>query len=265
MAKPKLLLIGCGKMGGALLERIAANAQTTVIEPAKPAARLASLPDVTWLTSPGQIDAQFTPDIVIIAIKPQHMAEVLPAYGKFRHSVFLSIAAGQTLARLTALLGGDDYSIVRAMPNLPASIGQGIAVMVANKNVTSAQRALCDQGLKAVGAVAWIEDENLLDAVTALSGSGPAYVFALVEAMAQAGEILGLPPALAAQLARQTVIGSGGLLAQSPDSAAELRASVTSPGGTTEAALKNLLAANGLPELMLKAMQAAAKRSKELS
>jgi pyrroline-5-carboxylate reductase len=265
MSLVNLLLIGGGKMGGALLQRVAAEAQSCVVDPALPPEHLKSLPGVTWLPAPDKIDAQFKPDIVIIAIKPQHVAEVLPSYSRFRDSVFLSIAAGQTLNRVEMALGSSNYAVARAMPNLPASIGQGAAVAVANKNVNPAQRALCDKILKAVGTVEWVQDEDLLDAVTALSGSGPAYVFALTEALAKGGEALGLPQALAAKLARQTVIGSGGLLAETNTSATDLRVAVTSPAGTTEAALKILLAPGSLPELMLKAMQAAAKRAKELS
>jgi len=249
-------------MGAALLTRVAAEADTCVIDPAKPA----HLPSaVKWHSTPAEINSQFTPDIIVIAVKPQHMANALPVYGKYQNSVFLSIAAGQTLARLSSLLGGGHYAIVRAMPNLPASIGQGISVAVANHSAKAPQRALCETILKSVGLMAWTDSENLLDAVTALSGSGPAYVFALTEAMAKAGEALGLPPELAVQLARQTVVGSGALLAQSKESVADLRVAVTSPGGTTEAALKQLLTQNGLPDLMLKTMQAAAKRAKELS
>jgi pyrroline-5-carboxylate reductase len=138
-----------------------------------------------------------------------------------------------------------------------------MSVATANKNVSSAQRAMCDALLTSVGKTAWVEDESLIDAVTALSGSGPAYVFALCEAMAMAGKALGLTQAMAEQLARQTIIGSGALLAQSADSAESLRKNVTSPGGTTEAALKTLLPA--LPDIMVHAMQAAAQRAKELS
>jgi pyrroline-5-carboxylate reductase len=264
--KPTLLLVGCGKMGGALLERVAPMVAACVVDPVPAPARLKSLPGITGLTAPTAIPSSFAPAIVVVAIKPQHMAETLPPYAKFRDSVFLSIAAGQTIASLASLLGGKDYAIVRAMPNLPASIGQGISVAVANKNVNADQRALCDRFLKAVGEAAWIEDENLLDAVTALSGSGPAYFFAMAEAMAKAGEALGLPPDLAAQLARQTLVGSGALLAAQPDAGvAALRRAVTSPGGTTEAALECLLAPDGLSGLMLKAMKAAAQRAKELS
>jgi len=265
MTGHNLLLVGCGKMGGALLQGVAAKATACVVDPAPPPQHLISLPGMTWISGPEKLDPGFKPDIVILAVKPQLMASVLPAYAKFRDSLFLSIAAGQTIAHLEALLGGANFVIIRAMPNLPASIGAGMTVAVANKNVSAAQRTLADTLLTAVGAVAWVENETWLDAVTALSGSGPAYVFALVEAMAQAGEALGLPKALAMQLARQTAIGSGTLLAQSKESVEALRAAVTSPGGTTEAALKLLLAGDGLQDVMLKAIKAAAQRSEELS
>ena len=262
------LLIGSGKMGGAMLRAWQRQGpiSITVIDPASPSPDLANIPGVTWLATPDRIPTSFQPEAIILAIKPQQMASTLPLYARFKSSVFLSIAAGQTLAHITKLLGGDKYAIVRSMPNLPASIGAGVTVAVANQNVTPAQHALCKKLLRAVGDVIWTEDESLLNAVTALSGSGPAYVFALVEAMTAAGEKLGLPAAFAAQLARQTIIGSGALLAQSSESADYLRQSVTSPGGTTEAALKHLLAANcGLPNLMERAMHAATARAKELA
>jgi pyrroline-5-carboxylate reductase len=178
--------------------------------------------------------------------------------------VFLSIAAGITIRRLQELLGSGQ-AVIRAMPNLPASIGKGISVAITNKQISAGQRTLADRLLKTIGETAWVEDEKLIDAVTALSGSGPAYVFALCEAMAKAGESLGLPKDLAARLARTTVIGSGTLLEQSSETAEALRRAVTSPGGTTEAALKHLLAAGGLQDLMLKAMTTAAERAKDLA
>lgn len=247
-------------MGGALLQRVATLGRAYVVDPAPAPAQLKSL--ATWLPAPDKLEKDFKPDIVILTVKPQHMAEALPAYARFKSSVFLSIAAGQSIKRLGELLGGDNFAIARAMPNLPASVGAGATVASANKNVTAAQRALCDKILGAVGSVHWVEDENLLDAVTALSGSGPAYFFALAEAMTKAGVALGLPKELATQLARQTLIGSGALLAQSPETLEALRAAVTSPGGTTEAALKHL---GRLDELLLKAIKAAAARAKELS
>jgi pyrroline-5-carboxylate reductase len=264
-ASPKLLLVGCGQMGGALLKGIAGQAETCVVDPAAPHHTLEALPNVSWLTALDKIDPAFDPDIIILAIKPQYMASVLPDYARYTRSVFLSIAAGTPIGVIETLLKNQNHAVVRSMPNLPASIGQGMSVAVANKNVSPAQRMLCDRFLKAVGSVAWVDDEDQLDAVTALSGSGPAYVFALCESMAKSGEALGLSAALAQQLARQTVIGSGALLVQSSETAEALRRSVTSPGGTTEAALKSLLAEDGLPSLMLKAMRAAMQRAKELA
>jgi pyrroline-5-carboxylate reductase len=171
--------------------------------------------------------------------------------------------AGRTLAFLADALPG--AALVRAMPNTPAAIGRGITVAVANAGVSDAQRALVDALLSAVGAVEWVADEALMDAVTALSGSGPAYVFLLAETMAQAGVAAGLPPALAATLARATVAGAGELLHRSPLDAATLRQNVTSPGGTTAAALDVLMAKDGLAPLMRRAIAAATARSRELA
>lgn len=266
--KLNLLLVGCGKMGGALLNgwRREHDLRVAVVDPAPKPDDFAESDDARWLDSADAIDPNFAPSAVVIAVKPQHMATTLPAYARYRQSVFLSIAAGVTLNRLNELLGNTGHAIVRAMPNLPACIGQGVSAAVANSAVTREQRALCDTLLRAAGDVAWLTADGMMDAVTALSGSGPAYLFALTESMAAAGENLGLSPELALRLARQTVIGSGALLAQSPESPSALRQAVTSKGGTTEAALKHLLAEDsGLPSLMLQAMQAAAKRSAELA
>lgn len=259
----KLLLVGCGKMGSAILCGVAPSTEhIVVVEPNG----VDDVPlNVTLVSSAEEIPPSFDPDAVIVAVKPQVIPKVLPAYARFKSSVFLSIAAGQTLLRLSEVLGNPAQSIVRAMPNLPASIGKGMTVAVANKSVTSLQLALCEKILRTAGEVAWVDDEALIDPVTAVSGSGPAYIFALVEAMARAGERLGLSAELASKLARQTIIGSGALLAQSEQSATALRQAVTSPGGTTEAALKILLAEKALPDLMLDAMQAASARAKELS
>lgn len=268
VAAARILFIGCGKMGGALLKgAVKGNASTAicVVDPAPPQSDLKTIANVSWISSPDAIEPAFKPDVVIVAVKPQQIEKALPPYGRFGESVFLSIAAGVTIERLEALLKGP-HAIVRSMPNLPASIGQGISCAVANRHSSPAQQTLCDTFLKAGGETVWVDDENLLDTVTALSANGPAYVFALCETMAQAGEKLGLPADTAMKLARQTVIGSAALLAQSPESASALRAAVTSPGGTTEAALKYLLATpDGLPGLMLKAMTAGTQRARELS
>jgi pyrroline-5-carboxylate reductase len=174
----------------------------------------------------------------------------------------VSIMAGTPVAVLEAVCGG---MVVRAMPNTPAAIGRGITVAVANARVSPAQRELVHALLSAVGAVEWVSDEALMDAVTALSGSGPAYVFLLAEAMAKAGTAAGLPPALAATLARATVAGAGELLYRSPLEAATLRQNVTSPGGTTAAALDVLMANDAMEPLMTKAIAAATRRSRELA
>jgi pyrroline-5-carboxylate reductase len=260
----RLLLIGCGKMGNALLQRAAAvTSATIVIDPARSDKQ--GMSNVTRVASSEAVDRAFKPDIVVIAIKPQVVATILPVYARFKKSAFLSIAAGITIDRIASLLGGGDIAIVRAMPNLAASVGESVTVAVANRFVKPRQNRMCQKLLTTIGTIAWIHDELWMDAVTALSGSGPAYVWALCEAMTKAGETLGLAPDIAEHLARQTIIGSGALLAQSNDSVETLRKSVTSPGGTTEAALRILLSPDGLPYLIQKAMQAATQRAKELS
>ena len=247
------LLVGCGRMGTALLKGWA-RSNVVVIDPSAPGA----LPD---LDAAGDI----APELIVLAVKPQVLPQIAPLYARFaKEATFLSIAAGKPLAALADWLG-HQAALVRAMPNTPAAIGKGISVATANRHVTDRGRALAHQALMAGGQVEWVEDEGLLDAVTALSGSGPAYVFHLVEALAQAGQHLGLPAELAMKLARQTVIGSGHLLEQSPETAAALREAVTSPGGTTAAALEVLMGDNGLKELMLAALVAAARRSRELA
>jgi pyrroline-5-carboxylate reductase len=176
----------------------------------------------------------------------------------------LSIIAGRTIGGIQALLGGS-AAIVRAMPNTPAAVRQGITVATPSPSVTAGQRALCGALLNAIGLVEWVEQEALLDPVTAVSGSGPAYVFLLAELMEQAAIEQGIAPELARVLARQTVAGSGALLAASSESAAELRKAVTSPAGTTEAALKVLMAADALPKAFSEAIAAATRRSRELA
>ena len=191
----------------------------------------------------GAIPAGFAPAAVVFAVKPQNAAETLPLYRRFAgKAVFLSIMAGRTIGGIRALLG-DAAAIVRAMPNTPAAVRQGVTVACPGPGVDAPQRALCERLLQAIGVVAWVEDEGLLDPVTAVSGSGPAYVFLLAELMEQAAIEQGIPADLARLLARQTVSGSGALLAASAEDAAELRRAVTSPGGTTERALAVLMAA----------------------
>ena len=251
-----ILLAGAGKMGSALLEGWLAlglaPGNLTIIEPAP-----ASRPRVVG--TPQQVAA------AVVAVKPQVASEVMPVLAPLigANTAVVSIMAGRTLRFLEAAL--PHAALIRAMPNTPAAIGRGITVAVANPRVSREQRALVDTLLSAVGAVEWVADEALMDAVTALSGSGPAYVFLLAEAMARAGVAAGLPPALADKLARATVAGSGELLHRSPLDAATLRQHVTSPGGTTAAALDVLMAKDGLDPLMIRAIAAATKRSRDLA
>jgi pyrroline-5-carboxylate reductase len=262
-----ILLVGAGKMGSAMLDGWLALGlsprSVAVLEPQP-------TPEVTALAARGlrlnpSAEAAGEVAAVVVAIKPQVAPEVMPALAPFvgAATVVVSIMAGRTLKFLAEALPG--AALVRAMPNTPAAIGRGITVAVGNARVSDAQRALVDALLSAVGAVEWVADEALMDAVTALSGSGPAYVFLLAETMAQAGVAAGLPPALAATLARATVAGAGELLHRSPLDAATLRQNVTSPGGTTAAALDVLMAKDGLAPLMRRAIAAATARSRELA
>jgi pyrroline-5-carboxylate reductase len=205
-------------------------------------------------------------DVVVLAVKPSQLGAALTDLAPLARgaAVFLSIAAGKTISQLAAGLGAG-AAIVRAMPNTPAAIGQGITALVANAAATPPQRELCEQLLAAVGATVWLEDERDMDAVTALSGSGPAYVFLLIECLEGAGVEAGLAPDLARRLALATVAGAGAYAAAAAEPAAELRRRVTSPGGTTQAALDVLGAEHGLAELIARAVRAAAKRSRELS
>ncbi len=267
----KLLLIGCGKMGGALLagwlDQGTKASDITVVEPnPELAATLAGKHGVLVVSDARDLPVGYAPNVTVLAVKPQVMNQVLSPYQNLVGvgTVFLSIAAGRTIASFEALLGAD-AAIVRAMPNTPAAVGRGISVGCANANVSDGQRDVCDQLLKAVGAVEWVDEERHLDAVTAVSGSGPAYIFLLAEAMSHAGRMVGLPPELSEKLARATVAGAGELLYQSTQPASTLRENVTSPGGTTAAALDVLMGPDGLNELMAKAIDAATRRSKELA
>jgi len=266
-----LLLAGAGNMGSALLagwlQEGLAPAQIIVQDPGPPP-RASELLTKHGLVARAAITSLPEPPAVIVtAVKPQVMDEVLPHLAKLagKATVVLSIAAGRTIAGFEKHLP-KGTAVVRSMPNTPAAIGRGITVGVPNAHVTPAQRAACDALLRAVGEVAWVDDEGLIDAVTAVSGSGPAYVFYLVECLADAAVKAGLAPALAQQLARATVAGSGELLRRSDLGADVLRQNVTSPGGTTYAALQVLMAEKGgLPDLMRKAVAAATRRSRELA
>jgi pyrroline-5-carboxylate reductase len=253
-------------MGSAMLAgwRERGLSPSFAVDPSPDAARNSGA-DLTVVDALAAVPADFAPAAVILAVKPQSAAEALPAYAKFAGSaVFLSIMAGRTIAGIAALLGGS-AAIVRAMPNTPAAVRQGITVVTPNLLVTPGQRQLCEDLSRAIGLVEWVDQEGLLDPVTAVSGSGPAYVFLLAELMEQAAIEQGISPELARVLARQTVAGSGALLAASSESAAELRKAVTSPAGTTEAALKVLMAADAMPKALSEAIAAATRRSRELA
>jgi pyrroline-5-carboxylate reductase len=260
-----LVLVGAGKMGGAMLDGWLAlgldPAKVAIREP-QPAADIAALKDRGVRINPAAASVGDA-SVIVIAVKPQVAADVVPPLKALLRSgtVAVSVMAGKTLAFLQGALGNG--AIVRSIPNTPAAIGRGITVAVPNAKVTERQRGLADALLGSVGTVEWVDDEGLIDAATAVSGSGPAYVFLLAESLARAGAAAGLPADLAARLARATVAGAGELLHRSPLDAATLRQNVTSPGGTTAAALGVLM--DGLDPLMEKAVAAATKRSRELA
>jgi len=221
-------------------------------------------PTSTKIKSFKDIPAGFKPQVVIFAVKPQALAETVQDYKAYAGALFLSVAAGKPIAFFEKHLGAG-AKIVRSMPNTPAAVGKAITVAVANKNVSGAEKEQAARLLGAIGAVVWVEKESLLNPVTALSGSGPAYVFLLIETLTKAGIHIGLEAEMAEKLARHTVIGSAALAEADPSPAAQLRQNVTSPGGTTEAALKTLMAHPGIQELFDRALKAAAKRAEELS
>ncbi len=261
-----LLLVGAGKMGGAMLDgwiaRGLAPKRIAVIEPQAGKAVKALARRGLTLNPKKAVSA----DAVVVAVKPQTAPAAVPPLKAYigTRTLVLSIMAGRTLAFLQDKLPPGS-AIVRAMPNTPAAIGRGITVAVANGKVSARQRKLASALLAAIGKVEWVSEEGLLDAVTALSGSGPAYIFLLAEAMTKAGIAAGLPADLAGRLARETVAGSGELLHRAELDAATLRQNVTSPGGTTAAALEVLMGPGGFDELLTKAIAAATRRSRELA
>ena len=264
---PPILLVGCGKMGGAMLSGWLKRglAPSVVVEPH--AAALAGFAgQVTGVADAAAIDPAFRPAAVVLAIKPQEAAAALPAFARFvgPETVFISIMAGRAISGMRGLLG-EGARVIRAMPNTPAAIGQGFTVACPGPGVSEAQRALADALLAAVGEVAWVAEEGLIDPVTAVSGGGPAYVFLLVEVMEAAAIAEGLPADLARRMARATVAGSGALLGASAEDAATLRRAVTSPKGTTERALAVLMEQPAWPDLMRQAIAAATARSRELA
>jgi len=261
-----VLLAGAGKMGGAMLSGWLGQGldprHVAVIEPSpSPEIRALAAKGVVLNPAAGSLA---TVETLVLAVKPQSFQEACAKLKPFvsASTSAVSIMAGTDIASLQQVCGGP---VVRAMPNTPAAIGRGITVAVAANNVSVRQRTMADALLRVTGSVEWIDDESLMDAVTAVSGSGPAYVFLLAEELARAGVEAGLPEPLAARLARETVTGSGELLHRSESAPSTLRQNVTSPGGTTAAALDVLMAEPGLRDLMSRAVAAAAKRSKDLA
>lgn len=263
-----VLLVGAGKMGGALIEGWLSCGldprNLAVLDPAPP-------PEIEKLLTARKIardpDAKtFSPDAIVVAVKPQVAGEVVPKLAPFvkPKTIVVSIMAGRTIASIEAALPAF-AAVVRGMPNMPASIGRGITVAVANRRVDGIGKALANDLLAAAGKVEWVEQEAMIDAVTAVSGSGPAYVFLLAECLARAGTAAGLPNDLAMTLARETVAGAGELLHRSSLDASKLRENVTSPGGTTAAALEILMGKDGFEALLTRAVAAAAKRSRDLA
>ncbi len=263
-----ILLVGCGNMGQALVRGWLAEGRDPeriqVIDPDPVATSAAEELKTNVVAS---VTAAKTPvDIVVLAVKPQQLDAVLPAYSDLAGTatVFLSIAAGKPIEFYERVLGGEP-AIVRGMPNMPAAIRRGMTVLTANSAVSDSQRELCESLMSAVGDVAWLAREELMDAVTAVSGSGPAYVFLLIECLADAAVSVGLDRELARRLAESTVAGAGAYALSSDEDARELRRRVTSAGGTTEAALEILLTDEGLPALLRQAVQAANERGRGLA
>ncbi len=265
----QLVLAGAGNMGGAMLAGWLAGGldprRVVVQDPAPPAA-IGALLEHHKISVVAAVRPDTAPAVLLMAVKPQLMDQVFPALARLAGpaTLVLSIAAGRTIASFERHLP-PGRAVVRSIPNTPAAVGRGITVAVANAATSARQKALATSLLAAIGAVAWVDDEALIDPVTAVSGSGPAYVFLLAECLADAGVKAGLPRALADQLARATVAGAGELLHRSDLPAATLRENVTSPNGTTFAALQVLMRDNGLAPLLAEAVAAATRRSRELA
>lgn len=265
-----LVLAGAGNMGGALLAGWLAQGldpKSVIVQDPGPNAVMAAMLAKAGIVSQLIVKLTAPPAVLLMAVKPQVMEDVFPSLARQAgpETVVLSVAAGRTLASFEKHLPAKT-AVVRSIPNTPASVGRGITAAVCNAHVSAKQKALCDALLRGVGEVVWVEREDLIDAATAVSGSGPAYVFLLAECLAEAGRKAGLPADVAASLARWTVAGAGELLHQSDLSPDQLRRNVTSPNGTTHAALQVLMAdAGGLQPLLDEAIQAATRRSRELA
>lgn len=259
MKNTRILLVGCGVMGGTLKqgwERAKVPFETIVIDPSSP----------EFLPNLEALPRGFTPDVILFAVKPQTLPEILPLYKPFSGSgcLFVSIAAGIPLETFHKALGDNEH-IIRAMPNLPATVGKGMAILVSKRSLSPSHRSLGQSIFEASGKALWVDNESYMDIVTALSGSGPAYFFRMVECLASAAAMCGLPPDIAMTLARQTAIGAGAMMEQTPDPVTELRIRVTSPGGTTAAALSSLDYEDAFGKLIRTALKAAIHRGQELA
>lgn len=264
IARRGLVLLGCGKMGSAMLEGwLAGGLPTTSVWVTDPNPS-------DWVRAQGvhlNEDLPDSPAIVLVAVKPQMMRDALPTLKLLGNgdTMFLSVAAGITIATFEQMLG-DSTPVIRSIPNTPAAVKQGITAIIGNDHVTEHQMQMAETLLSAIGQTVRLETEDQMDAVTGLSGSGPAYVFHMIECLARAGEAQGLDPELAMTLAKATVAGSGALAMQADETPSQLRVNVTSPNGTTQAGLNVLMDENtGLPPLIAKTIDAATKRSKELA
>ncbi|MCP9483751.1 pyrroline-5-carboxylate reductase [Shimia sp. CNT1-13L.2] len=264
VAERGLVLLGCGKMGSAMLEgwlKDGLPASSVWVQDPYPS---------DWVQASGvhvNVELPAQPAIVLVAVKPQIMAEALPVLQPMGNgeTLFVSVAAGIGIAHYEEVLGADT-PVIRAMPNTPAAVGKGITAIIGNTRAAAAQMDLAQSLLEAVGQVVRLESEGQMDAVTGVSGSGPAYVFHMIETLAAAGEAQGLAPELAMALAKATVAGAGALAESADETPAQLRVNVTSPNGTTQAGLEVLMDdAAGLPPLMVKTVAAAAERSRELA
>lgn len=265
----KLVLVGAGKMGGAMmqgwLDAGIVPSQLVILDPAPPKEVLTLIKNHNLSHNP-DVSGLKDVEVILVAVKPQIMDKALQAVTvlKDQKPLILSIAAGKTIASFEHHFG-DDAAVIRTIPNTPAAVGRGITAMAANQNATPDQSKLASTLLSSIGDVVSLDNEDQIDAVTGLSGSGPAYVFYLTECLAKAGEAQGLAADLAMQLARSTVEGSGELMRTSGTPASTLRENVTSPNGTTQAGLKVLMGADGLEKLMIETVDAATKRSRELA
>ena len=264
-----VLLAGCGNMGYAMLKgwlSASGDIDAYVVEPADALRERAAGAGAKAVAAVADLPGDLVPDMIVLAVKPQVMRDVLPDYARWAGgpATFLSVAAGVMTATYEEALPGDT-PVIRCMPNTPASIGKGMMVCYLNDHVSQDARAFCEELLSSSGRVGFVDDEGQMDAVTAVSGSGPAYVFHFIECLTRAGVAAGLPEALSAELAMQTVFGAGHLAASGETPPGTLREQVTSPGGTTAAALEVLMGDGRMEALVTEAVAAAARRSRELA